>query len=689
MTEKDTITQNVAKLELTEKQKRKLIKDQRRKKFADIVIQGTNDYSIVSKRSVEKLYSSVLNKRPGDDKPVPEYFKHFVRKFQRRSPAINRGYWTRMEAIKQSTHKIIQHALSQDKKVVIINLGAGYDPLAFQYLDPLNFENKDHLGKLTFIDVDYPDLNKIKTQMIENSQELQDIIGEKIPSTIEGVEIRTKNYTVLSCDLKNIDLFLKQLRSLDLDNDNVTKIYIAEVSIAYMLPEHADPVIAATSALPDSHFLCLEQLLPAGPYQGFGRTMLFHFSKLNSPLQSVSTYPTIPKQVQRFQKAGYPVAEATDLMGFWRSLPEELRHKVEQIEAFDEMEEFIHFAQHYIILHATNSDFSLFTEEIDADFKVEETTISQEFHLQEVNSDLERKFAASVTAEDDTILVNGGASISRLNSTLFSKHDGMAPKVDDSKISARLAHTLNQLHDGSFLLVGGRHSPNKALSDCWLLNPGQQNYEWIETESVPSPRSRHSAFNVDQDVYVYGGTFTEEPFIKYTNGNWEKISTVGDLKSKKSSAVAFNGSKGVVIGGMDASCKISDTLHIFEINGNEVTTELLFKHPLLSRYSSKAVFISDDELLLFGGVSDLFLHNQSTSVVKVDLTHKKISTVRIPDEIWKEFPMLVGFDLLKYKDSLVCIGGGEVCYSFGSIWNKLLVLGPDNVPEFKLQTPLG
>lgn len=680
------IRQAAVKPELTEKQKRKLIKDQRRKKFADIVIQGTNDYSIVSKRSVEKLYSSALNKRSEDDSPPPEYFKHFVKKFQRRSPTINRGYWTRMEAIKQSTHKIIQRALSQDKKVVIINLGAGYDPLAFQYLDPLNFENKDHLGKLTFIDVDYPDLNKIKTQMIENSQELQEIIGDKIPSDIEGVEIRTKNYTVLSCDLKNINLFLKQLRSLDLDNDNVTKIYIAEVSIAYMLPEFADPVIAATSNLPDSHFLCLEQLLPAGPYQGFARTMLFHFSKLNSPLQSVSTYPTIPKQVARFQKAGYAVAEATDLMGFWRSLPEELRQKVEQIEAFDEMEEFIHFAQHYIILHATNSDFSLFKGAEKTEFNAEEVAISKEFHLQQGNTDIERKFAAGATAEDGTILLNGGASISRLNSTVFSTQEDHAPKVDDSKLSARLAHTLTQSRDG-FLLIGGRHAPNKALSDCWTLRSNGENCEWIQTESLPSPRSRHSAFNVKDDVFVYGGTFTDDPFIKYANGKWDKVDTVGDLTSKKSSAVTFNGSKGVVIGGMDADYKISDALHVFEVSDNQIKTELLFKHPLLSRYSSKAVFISDDELLLFGGASDLFLHDQTTSVVKVDLSQKKIFRVRIPDEVWKEFPMLVGFELLKYKNSLVCVGGGEVCYSFGSIWNKILILGPDHVPEFKLQLP--
>ena len=53
---------------------------QRRKKHDDFVM-ATNSSSIVSKRSVERLYY-----------PEPHVFRHFVKKPIRRSPLINREY---------------------------------------------------------------------------------------------------------------------------------------------------------------------------------------------------------------------------------------------------------------------------------------------------------------------------------------------------------------------------------------------------------------------------------------------------------------------------------------------------------------------------------------------------------------------------------------------------------------------
>lgn len=73
----------------------------------------TNNSSIASKRSVERLYYP---------KEVP-FFRYFVPKFQRRAPLINRGYWLRLRAI----DVIVQRFLSKEKagKKVVINLGCG------------------------------------------------------------------------------------------------------------------------------------------------------------------------------------------------------------------------------------------------------------------------------------------------------------------------------------------------------------------------------------------------------------------------------------------------------------------------------------------------------------------------------------------------------------------------------------
>lgn len=79
----------------------------------DELIMDTNKSSIVSKRSVEKLYYD------GE----PEYFRYFVSKFKRRSPLINRGYWLRMRSIEHAVSRFLSERTA--KKKVVVNLGCG------------------------------------------------------------------------------------------------------------------------------------------------------------------------------------------------------------------------------------------------------------------------------------------------------------------------------------------------------------------------------------------------------------------------------------------------------------------------------------------------------------------------------------------------------------------------------------
>ncbi|KAM0127344.1 hypothetical protein ACHAPC_003296 [Botrytis cinerea] len=74
---------------------------------------GTNNSSIVSKRSVERLYF------PNE----PHFFRYFVKKPLRRSPLINRGYWLRMKAIDHVVKQFLEQ--KSDKQKVVINLGCG------------------------------------------------------------------------------------------------------------------------------------------------------------------------------------------------------------------------------------------------------------------------------------------------------------------------------------------------------------------------------------------------------------------------------------------------------------------------------------------------------------------------------------------------------------------------------------
>lgn len=79
---------------------------------ADLLWQ-TNDSSIVSKRSVCKLYFS----------KEPDYYEPVVPKFVRRNPLINRGYWLRMHAIEQVVRQFLED--NTGRKKLVVNLGCG------------------------------------------------------------------------------------------------------------------------------------------------------------------------------------------------------------------------------------------------------------------------------------------------------------------------------------------------------------------------------------------------------------------------------------------------------------------------------------------------------------------------------------------------------------------------------------
>jgi len=53
----------------------------------------------------------------------PHFFRYFVKKPQRRSPLINRGYWLRMKAVDQVIRCFLEQ--SSNKHKIIINLGCG------------------------------------------------------------------------------------------------------------------------------------------------------------------------------------------------------------------------------------------------------------------------------------------------------------------------------------------------------------------------------------------------------------------------------------------------------------------------------------------------------------------------------------------------------------------------------------
>ncbi|CCF60070.1 hypothetical protein KAFR_0I02910 [Kazachstania africana CBS 2517] len=660
-------------------------KKERALKYADLAIQGTNNSSIASKRSVESIYLPKLRK--STEMSFKEYFKYFVPKSVNRSPCINRGYWLRLHAIRSRIDSIAE---STNQKIMVLNLGCGFDPLPFQYLDNENPERPTYSERMTFIDIDYTDVLANKLQIIRSTEDLTNILGiENEKSSGRTDTFLSEHYIAMPCDLNDAATFKNVTTNAilaDLRDSSIIKIIIAEVSLAYMKSELADEIISICSSFPNSHFIMLEQLLPEGPNEPFGKQMLKHFKKNDSPLQSVETYPTIASQEMRFQKLGFTNVNAGDISQLWGTVDLSMRKQVEAVQPFDELEEFNLFCHHYLLSHATNNDKFEFSPKYKfvgpTAINITDYEVIKNIEFTSLEYDLKRNFGSSIKHDEGNIMYTGGCNPNRISDTL---------KIDTQKNTfiqlqnhsvlppARACHTFTRLGDGeTAMVIGGRNAPHRAVNDCWFYNLNTN--EWQKGPELPEPRFRHSCVATDKNtLLVCGGKTDGQAFLLYDNISETFKPCPVDHPSLKipliSAAVAFDekNNRGIIMGGYNSETgMISDSLFVFTYCKGEIEILKQITDPLLKRYGSKAVFIQDSEILVVGGTSSDRLFDSRTSVIIVNIDSAEIKLIEIPESIWAsdQSLLLVGHEVQRTSSNeVIVLAGGATCYGFGAVTN--------------------
>ncbi|SCU81022.1 LAFA_0C02322g1_1 [Lachancea sp. 'fantastica'] len=668
-------------------------KQQKLDQNSTLAIQATNSSSIVCKRSVERLYTQPLkmNLDVEESKGCKEYIKYFVPKSIRCTPCINRGYWLRMHAIKSTIDSIVGE--TEDEKVVILNLGCGFDPLPFQLLDSTNRQNEKNLGRLSFLDIDYPDLISHKKHLIDSTPELKSIVGSWSESDRIKGALEAEKYTLVPCDLNDIDDFNALIQACNhLQDASLVKIFVAEVSLAYMESENADAIIEICSRQPRSHFVVLEPLVPAGPLEPFSRQMLQHFIKNSTPLRSINSYQTLSAQHKRFQRLGFQSTKMQNMLDVWNSVSSETKMIIDQIEPFDEYEEFLMYCHHYILGHSTNhQDFRAKCSSVTTEKTVEKMTLRPEMNINAVRIKdmnlLQRKFGSSTLLPSGQILYSHGSYASRLDNTLLIDpvlNTAQFVVSNSCQPTARMCHTLIALNNELCVLVGGRASPSRAHDDIWLLKKTELS-QWVYEKALvlPESRYRHSTCAIDQErVLIYGGHTTGAAFLIYDSQKNElTVPTIdGEIPSLASAALSYDlpSSTGVIIGGVGKDQNIDGGLRRFhyDTNSNKITLTKRVLHPLLQRCGAKSQYTNSDTILIAGGTNSNMLLDRDTTIIEVNIDNEQITRRCVPEHLWKAgFPLLVGFEMQKTPDSMIHIfGGGAVCYGFGSVWNGWLKL---------------
>lgn len=84
-----------------------------------------------------------------------------------------------------------------------------------------------------FVDVDYPDLIRHKSSMIREAPALAEVVGPDFGEI--GGEVRSGRYYAVGCDLSDLSLFDKVLRSIDPEITDANILFVSEVAITYMV----------------------------------------------------------------------------------------------------------------------------------------------------------------------------------------------------------------------------------------------------------------------------------------------------------------------------------------------------------------------------------------------------------------------------------------------------------------------
>ncbi|MCJ1311948.1 tRNA methyltransferase ppm2 [Agyrium rufum] len=711
------------------------IKVRRKKEAEDDSIMGTNNSSIVSKRSVERLYY-----------PEPHFFRYFVKKPQRRAPVINRGYWFRMYAIERTVDRFLSRN-TIGKTKVIINLGCG-DPLPFQLLA----KNDEKLGDVIFVDVDYPDLIRKKAQCIAETPQLYDLLSHaSYGSTTGAPGVSSDKYHAVGCDLRDLDQLQTLLERIVRPTEAMV-LMTAEVSITYMDPDAADNLIKWAAALDDATFCLLEQYLPDGPDHPFAQTMIKHFNRLQTPLKSINRYPTLYHQQQRFRNNGWQHARCRSLWALWgdeRFIMAEERLTLNSVEPFDEWEEFALFASHYVFLIAATCDAYL-DDYLPALAKTESRQLfeGKEVHTEgfsqekPIRAQLVQHSIIKSIATRDRVEISGDplsllAHLDKQGKHLldcsaigsFSALSSSYPRVTSNEPSLPSGCTITQLDARDLrLLAGGRKSPSVALQNCWVK---QEHTRWTRTSDLPVPLYRHSATDVDirakenslSGVLLYGGRSTKgcvqngwflwtPPLETDTNSNWaggtwQQLACTGDQLEPRFGATfaSIGGDRGVLMGGMSEDGHVlgevyewvlsQDTAKEWAVKVDNITSHVGSACSSLCRFGATLTWC-EVGWVLAGGVVDHRLLPRNEEILEITPVWREEVIDIVPQRIALDLtmspsrPFLIGHYAAAQNGNVIISGGGAVCFSFGSCLNqKLWSLGVYDLQDWDIHEEQG
>lgn len=261
-------------------------------------------------------------------------------------------------------------------------------------------------------------------------------------------------------------------------------------------------------------------------------------------------------------------------------------------------------------------------------------------------------------------------------------------KLPADKMLDRIFHSCNAIGSDSLVIGFGRTNPSKMFNSITKIfyDEKDENIEIKETDielnciELSIPRYRHLMCPTsDSSLFIYGGkyydqstntsTILNDAYIFDSSQNLQIIQVDSNIISGRHSACINQWKKNLIIsGGLNAQENPLNEIILFNSETLTFTKKEIMKGYVLPRYSHSSHVI-DDTLILVGGANFdgnppglCFINLQTWTAIEFD----------VPNE--NRLMLVCHQSHLIDRNNILLIGGGGVCFTFGTHLNKYPII---------------